>query len=97
MAKPVMKKRKNTTQNWRMPRLPRKPARRGRAVEQQGQTVEDIMTLVVLQVVGQLALVAQTEVVERGDARNPVAMLEFAVALDVILPAGEGPQSNAST
>ena len=53
------------------------------------------MTLVVLQVIGQLALVTQTGIVEEGDAGNPVAVLQLAVALYLILPAAEVPHEVA--
>ena len=49
------------------------------------------MSLVVLQLVGQLALVAESGVVERSDTRNPVAVLIFTKALNVVLAAGKVP------
>ena len=53
------------------------------------------MTFVGLQVVGQLALVAQTHVVEPRETGYPVAVLQLAVALQVVLSAGEVPHEVA--
>ncbi len=54
------------------------------------------MTLVALAVVvGQQRLVAQAQVVDDGDAANPVALGDFAHALDVVLATGEVPHEVA--
>ena len=53
------------------------------------------MTFVVLQVVGQFALVAQSHVVNERNAGEPVAMFQFAMALDVILSARKIPHEIA--
>ena len=49
--------------------------------EQERQAVEDIMSFVLSEFAWQLALVAQSHVVEERDACYPVAMLPFAIAL----------------
>ena len=49
------------------------------------------MALVVLQFVGQLALVAETPVVKPVEAGYPVAVLQFAIALQVVLTTGKVP------
>ena len=63
--------------------------------QQQRQAVEDVASLVLAQLAGHTALVAQAQVVEEGDAREPVAVLQFSVALDVVLSAGEVPHEVA--
>ena len=63
--------------------------------QQQGQAVEDVAPLVLLQLRGQVGLVAYQPVVYEGDARDPVAMLYLAVALDVVLATSEVPQEVA--
>ena len=47
------------------------------------------------QVVGQERLVAKAWIVDKRNARNPVAVVEFAAALDVVLAAGEVPHEVA--
>ena len=49
------------------------------------------MTLVLLQLIRQQRLVTQTDVVDEGDTREPVAVLEFAITLDVVLTARKVP------
>ena len=63
--------------------------------EQEGQTIEDVVALIVLQLVGQLALIAQSGVVEPFDAADPVAMFHFAITLDIVLTAYEVPHEVA--
>ena len=63
--------------------------------KQQRQTIEDVVTLVVLKFVGKQLLVAQTPVVKPVESSNPVAVLEFAVALKVVLATGEVPHEVA--
>ena len=63
--------------------------------EQQRQAIEHVVSLVVFQLIGHFALVAQPQVVDEGNARNPVAMLQFAVALNVVLSAREVPHEIA--
>ena len=68
--------------------------------EDKRQTVEHVVSFVAggvlhgiisLQILRQLRLVTEPCVVDERDARDPVAMLELAVALDIILTAGEVP------
>ena len=49
------------------------------------------MSLVGLQIIGQFALVAQACVINYWDTGNPVAMFEFATALNIVLTACEIP------
>ena len=63
--------------------------------QQQRQGIIDIVTLVCFQVVGQLALVAQTGIVDKRNTCNPVAVLGLAHALDVILASAEVPHEVA--
>ena len=60
--------------------------------EQERQAVEDVAALVFLQRIGHEVLVAIEGVVDEGEACDGIAMLEFAVALQVVLSAGEVPQ-----
>ena len=53
------------------------------------------MTLVVLQLVGQMVLVAQTPIVQPIPAAEPVAMLQFTIALQVVLTSGKVPHEVA--
>ena len=53
------------------------------------------MALVLLQLVGQQRLVAQSGIVDEWDAGQPVAVLQFAVALHVVLSSGKVPQEVA--
>ena len=68
--------------------------------EDKRQTVEHVVSFVAggvlhgivsLQILRQLRLVTEPGVVDERDARDPVAMLELAVALDIILTASEVP------
>ena len=59
--------------------------------EYQRQTIEDIVPLVGTKFRRQFALVAQTEFVQEGNTRYPVAMLPLSVALQVILTSGKVP------
>ena len=63
--------------------------------EQQRQAVEHVVALVLLQVVGQVVLIAQSGVVYEGNATNPVAMLSFAVTLNVVLSSCKVPHEVA--
>ena len=54
--------------------------------QKQRQAVEHIMSFVVFQFVRQLTLVAQSGVVYKRNAGNPIAMLQFTIALYVVLP-----------
>ncbi len=60
--------------------------------QKQGKHVENIVPLVALaEFVGQRRLVAQTRIVDKRYARNPVAQMRLTVALDIVLAAGEIP------
>ena len=61
----------------------------------QRHAVEHVVSLILLQVIRQLALVAQHGVVDKRNARNPVAMLWLAVALNVVLSSGKVPHEVA--
>ena len=50
------------------------------------------MSLVVLQVIGQQRLVAQTSIVEERETGNPVAVFQFTMTLDIVLATGEVPK-----
>ena len=63
--------------------------------QQQWQAEEDVASLVLAQFAGHAALVAEAKVVEEGDAREPVAVLQFSIALNVVLPAGKVPHKVA--
>ena len=72
--------------------------------EDERQAIERVVSLVAagvghgvigLQVLRQFRLVAQARVVDKRYAGNPVAMLQLAVALDVVLPTGEVPHEVA--
>ena len=63
--------------------------------EQQRQTVEDVVSFVFFQLVGQLALIAQTPVVKERNTCNPVAMFKFSVALKVVLTSRKVPHEVA--
>ena len=63
---------------------------------EQRQHVEHVVSLVALaQVIGQQALVAQAGIVDERDARNPVAVGDFAHALEVVLATGKVPHEVA--
>ena len=49
------------------------------------------MSLVVLQLVGQLTLVTQSHIVKERNTCNPVTMFQFTMSLNVILSSGEVP------
>ena len=49
------------------------------------------MSLVVLQVVGQVVLIAETPVVKPFETSNPVTLLQSAVALNIVLTTGKVP------
>ena len=59
------------------------------------QTVEHVASLVLAKFRGQFALVAKAHIVEEGDASNPVAMLQFAMSLDIVLASGKVPHEVA--
>ena len=59
--------------------------------QQQGQTVEYIMSLVLFQFGGQFALVAQTGIVDERNSGQPVTVFQFAITLYVVLAAGKIP------
>ena len=63
--------------------------------QQQRQTVEHVVSLVVLQLLRQLALVAKHPVVDKRDARYPVAVLGFSTTLHVVLSSGKVPHEVA--
>ena len=63
--------------------------------QQQRQTIEDVVTFVHLQVIRQLTLITETGVVEERDSRDPVAVLWFTIALDVVLTTGKVPHEVA--
>ena len=63
--------------------------------EDEGQHEVYVMPLVTLERVGQEILVAIEVVVNGGDAGYPIAVGQVAVALDVVLPAGEVPHEVA--
>ena len=63
--------------------------------QQKREAVEDVVSLVVLQFLWQKALVAVHEVVDERDAGDPVAVLYFAAALDVVLSSGKVPHEVA--
>ena len=56
---------------------------------------EHVVSLILFKHVGQQALVAVHGIIDERYARYPVAMLEFAVALNVVLPAGKVPHEIA--
>ena len=63
--------------------------------EQQGQAVEDVMSLVFAQIGGEFRLIAVECVVNEGNTGDPLTVFEFAVALNVILTAGKVPHEVA--
>ena len=63
--------------------------------KQKWQAVEDVTSLVLTKFGGQIALVAQTQVVEEWYASNPVTMLQFAMSLYIILTTGKIPHEVA--
>ena len=63
--------------------------------EQQRQTVEHVVALIFLKFIGEQALVAQSCIIDEGDTRDPVAVLQFAIALDVVLTSGKVPHEVA--
>ena len=63
--------------------------------EQQRQAIEHVVSLVVLKVIGQLALVTIHQVINERDACNPVAVLCLSITLNVVLSATEIPHKVA--
>ena len=63
--------------------------------EQQGQAVEDVVSLVFAQIGGEFRLIAVEGVVNEGDTGDPLAVIELAVALYVVLTAGKIPHKVA--
>ena len=57
--------------------------------EQQGQAVEDVVSLVFAQIGGEFRLIAVEGVVDERNTGDPLAVFEFAVALNVVLTAGK--------
>ena len=53
------------------------------------------MSLVLLQLSRQHALVAQACIIDKREAGNPVTMLQLTVALDIILSSGKVPHKVA--
>ena len=53
------------------------------------------MSLVLLEVVRELALVAETQVVKERYSRNPVSVLQLSIALQVVLTTGKVPHEVA--
>ena len=71
--------------------MPRHACQQSDEAQEQRQTVEHVVSLVVLQAVGQLALVSQASVVDERNAGNPVSFFQVAIALDVVLVSREVP------
>ena len=63
--------------------------------ENERQAIEDVMSFILTQLVGELALVAIHSVIYKRNTCNPVAMLSLAVALNIILSAGKVPHEVA--
>ena len=63
--------------------------------EQQGQAVEDVVSLVFAQIGGEFRLIAVEGVVDERNTGDPLAVFEFAVALNVVLTAGKIPHEVA--
>ena len=63
--------------------------------QQQRQTVEHVVSLIFLQFLRQLALVAKHPVVDKRDTRYPVAVLRLSTTLQVILSTGKVPHEVA--
>ena len=63
--------------------------------EQQRKHVEHVASGVVFQVVGEHILVAETGVVDKRNAADPVAVVDFALTLQVVLTAGKIPEEVA--
>ena len=63
--------------------------------EYQRHSIEHVMSLVLTQLRWQLRLVAQAHIVEPLDTCYPVAMLQFTIALNIVLTTGEVPHKVA--
>ena len=63
--------------------------------EQQGQAVEDVVSLVFAQIGGEFRLIAVEGIVDERNTGDPLAVFEFAVALNVVLTAGKVPHEVA--
>ena len=59
------------------------------------QTVEDVVSLIVLQLLWQQALVAYQEVIDERNSCDPVAMFYFSTTLQIVLASGEVPHEIA--
>ena len=49
------------------------------------------MAFIVLQIVGQFALIAQSCIVDKRNSRNPIAVFQLTIALNIVLSASEIP------
>ena len=61
----------------------------------EGETIENVVSLVVFQFLREHVLVAIQKVVDERYAGDPVAVFYFAAALDVVLPSGKVPHEVA--